>query len=317
MGAGRNGQFRPRVRGMLVSGIEVGGRFVEVSNADKVLFPGERITKGKVIEYYHRIADRMLPLVDRRPLALRRFPDGIDQEGFFQKQAPEYFPGWIDTATLEREGGGSVDHVVASAAATLVYAADQGVIEIHTLLAPADRPRRPDQLILDLDPPDDATVVPGTRAIRSVLEGLGVTGFVKSSGSRGVHVLLGLDGSAGFDESRHVARRLAERIAREDPDALTAEVSKGARGGRIFVDWLRNAYAQHAVAPFSLRARPGAPVAVPLDWGEATSSTFAPREFTIGNLFRRLAHKEDPWAGIGRHVYSAAAIGERLERLAG
>lgn len=299
-----------------MSTVAVGGRTIELTNEDKVLFPEDGITKGDVIEYYHRIADWMLPFLADRPLTLRRFPDGMGEEGFYQKDAPDYFPEWIRTVTLDKEEGGTVTHVVANEAATLVFLANQGVIEMHTLLAPADQPRRPDQLVLDLDPPDHISVVPGTRAIRAVLQDLGMTGLVKSSGSRGVHALIRLDGSADFDDSRNVARQLADRVVRQDPGALTAEVSKDARGDRVFVDWLRNSYAQHAVAPFSLRALPGAPVAVPLDWDEAASSAFDPRQYTIDNVFRRLAQKDDPWADLGRHRYSAVSIRDRLERRA-
>jgi bifunctional non-homologous end joining protein LigD len=297
-----------------VSSVRVGARTIDVSNQDKVLFPDEGITKGEVVDYYRRIADHMLPFLTNRPLVMRRFPDGIGQAGFFQKATPDHFPDWIDTVSLEKEEGGTVTHVIANDAATLVFLANQGVVEPHTLLAPASSPRHPDQMILDLDPSTDDTadVVVAARALRTVLDDLEVTGLVKSTGSRGVHVVIHLDGSADFDEARGVAGTLADLVVQQDPSRLTTAQPKQQRGDRVFIDWLRNSYAQHAVAPHGVRARPGAPVAAPLDWDEATSSSFDPQQYTIRNIFRRLAQKHDPWAGSGQHVYSVATLGQRL-----
>ena len=247
--------------------MDLDGRTIEVSNEEKVFFPDEGITKGEIIDYYRRIADLVLPFLDDRPLVLRRFPDGITDSGFFQKDTPDHFPDWIETTSLDKEEGGTVTHVVATGAATLVYVANQGAIELHTLLARADSPHQPDQLILDLDPftDDVSDVIAATRTVREVLQEMGVRSFVKSTGSRGVHVLIRLDAKAGFDDARALARDLADTIAAQQPDRLTTAVSKRARGDRVFVDWLRNSYGQHAVAPYSVRALPGAPVAVPLD----------------------------------------------------
>lgn len=300
-----------------MSTVDVNGRAVEVSNVDKVLFPDDGVTKGDVIDYYRRVADRVLPQLRDRPLVMRRFPDGIREDGFYQKDTPDHFPDWIRTVTLEKKEGGTVTHVVCDDAATLVYLADQGTIELHTLLAPAGRPDRPDRLVLDLDPStDDLTpVVEGARVIRDLLDDLGVTGFVGSTGSRGVHVHVLLDGAEGFEAARSSARRLAEAVVATDPGRFTVEQSKQARGDRLFVDTLRNSFGQHAIAPYSLRARDGAPIAVPLTWEEATASSFDPRAVTIRNVFRRLgAQGDDPWSGMGRYRYSIGRISERLDR---
>lgn len=297
-----------------MSRVQVDSRTIDVSNQGKLLFPDEGITKGDVVDYYRRIADRMLPFLRNRPLVMRRFPEGIGQAGFFQKATPNHFPDWIDTVTLDKEEGGTVTHVIANDAATLVFLANQGVLEPHTLLAPASSPRHPDQLILDLDPSTDdaADVVTAARAVRTVLGDLGITGLVKSTGSRGLHVVIGLDGSAGFDEAREAAGTIARLVVQQDPDRLTTAQPKQERGDRLFVDWLRNSYAQHAVAPYGVRARPGAPVAAPLDWDEATSSSFDPQQYTIRNIFRRLAQKQHPWASRGQDVYSVATLRQRL-----
>src|SRR5919106_898859 len=262
-----------------MTAVRVGTHTVEISDADKVLFPDDGITKGDVVEYYRRIAPQMLPHLQDRPLALHRFPDGIEREGFFQKTAPAYFPDWIETVELPRERGGTVRHVVCNDAATLVYLADQGVLVLHRLLVTASAPRTPVELILDLDPASDdpGAVQRAARVLRDVLDDVGIAGYVKSTGSKGLHVHVPLDGSDGFDIVRGFARDLAREMVRRDPAELTIEQRKANRSGRLFVDWLRNSYGQHAVAPYSLRALPGAPVAVPLDWGEVTARGFDPR----------------------------------------
>jgi bifunctional non-homologous end joining protein LigD len=291
----------------------VGSHTVEVSNPDKVLFPDDGITKGDVVDYYRRVADHMVPHLQGRPLALHRFPDGIKREGFFQKTAPDYFPEWIATVKLERERGGTVEHVVCNDAATLVYLADQGVLVPHRLLAAATAPRKPVELILDLDPAGDdpPTVRLAARILRDVLDELDVTAYVKSTGSKGLHVHVPLKGSDEFDEVRKAAKALAQELVQREPDRLTIEQRKANRKGRLFVDWLRNSYGQHAVAPYSLRALAGAPVAVPLDWDEATSDAFEPRRYRLSNVFRRLGRKRDPWHGMNRHAMTVARLTRR------
>lgn len=280
---------------------------VEVTHGDRVIFPDAGVTKHDVVEYYRRVADRMIPHLRDRPLVMRRFPDGLDTDAFFQKQAPEHFPDWVDTVTIQRRQGGAVDHVVCNDADTLAYVVNQGAFELHTLLVPAGRPEHPVLLVLDLDPSTDdlAPVVDAASAVREVLHDAGVTAHVMSTGSRGVHVRIPLDGATDVDEVHDVARHLARRVVERDPDRFTIAQSRAERGDRVFVDWLRNAYGQHAVAPYSVRARPGAPVALPMDWDEVTSSRFDPRAFTVRNVFRRLAQKGDPWAGDGSVAYDA------------
>jgi bifunctional non-homologous end joining protein LigD len=299
-----------------VTAVRVGPHTIEVSNPDKVLFPDDGITKADVVEYYRRIADRMVPHLEGRPLALHRFPDGINGESFFQKSTPEYFPGWIETVKLERERGGTVEHVVCNDAATLVYLADQAVLVPHRLLVDAAAPRQPVELIVDLDPAGDdpPTVRLAARILRDLLDDIGVTGYVKSTGSKGLHVHVPLDGSDDFRDVRSFAKQLAQKLVEREPDRMTIEQRKADRKGRLFVDWLRNSYGQHAVAPYSLRALPGAPVAVPLDWDEATSG-FEPRRYRLTNVFRRLARKRDPWDGINRRARSIAGLADRLRRL--
>jgi bifunctional non-homologous end joining protein LigD len=299
-----------------MSVVRVGSHTVELSNADKVLFPDDGITKGDVIEYYRRIAPQMIPHLRGRPLALHRFPDGVKGEGFFQKTAPDYFPDWIETVELPRERGGTVRHVVCNDAATLVYLADQAVLVLHRLLVTSAAPRKPVEMIMDLDPAEDdpADARNAARVLRDLLDEVGVRAYTKSTGSKGLHIHVPLDGSDDFETVRGFARDLAREMVRRDPNHLTVEQRKSNRRGRLFVDWLRNSYGQHAVVPYTLRALSGAPVAVPLDWDEATSADFDPRRYRLSNVFRRIARKRDPWEGINRRSRSIAEAARRLRR---
>jgi bifunctional non-homologous end joining protein LigD len=294
------------------------GRYViETSNEDKVLFPGDGLTKGDLIDYYERIAGTMLPHVAGRALVMRRFPDGIDGEGFFQKAVPDYFPDWIETTTVRKEGGWQT-LVVCDKAATLAYLANQACVSLHPWLSRVDRPDHPDRLVIDLDPPrggDFAPVRWAALRCRELLEELGLPSFVKTTGSRGLHVVVPLDRAADFDTVRSFARGVAGVLAARHPDRLTAEVTKAKRRGRVYLDAGRNAYAQTAIAPYAVRARPGAPVAAPLDWKDLRGTRVTARSFTIRNVFRRLGQREDPWAGLARRGRSLARARAKLRSI--
>lgn len=296
--------------------IRVGNRTIEVARPDKVLFPDDGITKYELVEYYARIADAALPHWRDRPLSMHRFPDGIGAKGFVQKDAPDHFPDWIERATLPKEGG-TVDYLLSNEAATLAYIAAQGCITPHLGLSRVDRIDCPDRLILDLDPSDGgfASVQFAAAHTRDLLDGFGIAAFVQTTGSRGLHVVIPLDRSEPFDAVRAVAREFAEALAARHPDRLTVEQRKDARGDRVFLDYLRNAYGQTAVAPYAVRARPGAPTATPVDWDEALASGMSPQKYGLRNMFRRLAQKDDPWAGMARHAISPDTLRRRLRAL--
>lgn len=245
---------------------------------------------------------------------MQRFPDGIDGETFFQKDVPDYFPDWIRTAKVKKEDG-SLHMVIAEEAATLVYLANQASITPHVWLSRIDRPHRPDRLIFDFDPSVDdfGSVRDAARGMRDLLEETGLVPFVMTTGSRGLHVTVPLDRSGDFDAARGFARRCAELLVARRPDDLTVEQRKAKRGDRVYIDTMRNAYAQTAVAPYSVRARPGAPVATPLGWDEVGRAR--PDGYTISNLFRRLARKDDPWAGIDREAGAVNRASARLQEI--
>jgi bifunctional non-homologous end joining protein LigD len=301
--------------------VTVAGISVELSNAGKVFFPGPDITKGDLVGYYRDVATRMLPYLRDRPLVMERYPDGITGERIVQKNVPRYFPEWI-TRTRVKKQDGSLLQVICDKPATLVYLANQACVEMHAFLSRTSALDRPDQLVFDLDPPDDdhfAVVRHLALGLRELLEDeLGLTAFVKTTGGRGLHVHVPLSARDDFDAARRFARQASEVIATREPDSLTIEQRKDSRGDRVYADVMRNAYAQTAVAPYSVRARPGAPVATPLRWDELEDSGLTPHQFTLRTVGERLARlgQSDPWAGLARHRYGLARASQRLAKIA-
>ncbi|MBD0323365.1 MAG: ATP-dependent DNA ligase, partial [Aldersonia sp.] len=215
---------------------------------------------------------------------------------------------------LPKEGG-TVTHVVCDDEATLAYLAGQACITPHVWLSRADRLQYPDRLVFDLDPSgsDFAAVRATARALQELLDELGLVPFVQTTGSRGLHVVVPLERSADFDEVRDFARAAADRVAAEDPDQRTTEARKAKRRGRIYIDTMRNAYAQTTVAPYSVRARPGAPVATPLEWRELGRVTAS--RYTVANLARRMARSTDPWRDMDRHARPLTLARDALDDL--
>lgn len=296
--------------------IDADGREVTVSNANKPLYPDDGLTKADVAGYYARIASVMLPHVGDRALTLDRRPDGINSKGFIQKAASEHFPNWIRRVRLPKEGG-HVDHAIADDAAALVYLAGQGTITFHVPLSKASKPKTPDRLVFDLDPSDDdfTKVQNAARRVRDVLDELGAEPFVQSTGSRGLHVAVPLTPEGDFDTSHDVARRVADLLAARHPEELTVEQRKADRGRRVLLDYMRNSFGQTMAAPYSLRAKPGAPAATPLDWDEALAGDMRPDRYGLANMFRRLGGKDDPWAQIESAAVDIGRMAERLGNL--
>jgi bifunctional non-homologous end joining protein LigD len=301
--------------------VTVSGITVDLSNSGKLLFPDDQVTKGDLVGYYRDIAARMLPYLRDRPLSMERYPDGITGERIVQKNVPRYFPDWISRTRVKKQGGTLVQ-VICDKPATLVYLANQACIEMHAFLSAASALDRADQLIFDLDPPDDHQfdlVKHLALRLRELLEDeLGLTAFVKTTGGKGLHVHVPLNATDDFDTVRQFARQASGVLAAREPDSLTIEQRKESRGDRIYSDVMRNAYAQTAVAPYSVRARPGAPVATPLDWAELEDPGLTPHQFTLRTVGGRLDRLggSDPWAGMARRRYGLARPSQRLAKLA-
>jgi bifunctional non-homologous end joining protein LigD len=294
--------------------VKVGRRTVEVSNPGKVLYP-DGITKGDLVDYYRRVAERMLPHLRGRPVAMERYPDGIDGQRIFQKDVPDYFPDWIERVKVHKEGG-SLQQVACDQAATLVYLANQACITPHVFLSRADRLDHPDQLIFDLDPAGDdfEEARLAALALRDLLRELELPSFAKTTGGKGLHLTVPLDRRADFDTVRGFARDVADLLAARQPDRLTTEQRKDKRKGRLYLDAMRNAYAQTAVPPYAARARPSATVATPLDWSEVEDRSLRPSSFTIASALERTG---DPWKDLRRHGRSLSRARRRLNALIG
>ncbi len=263
------------------------------------------------------VAPALLRHVADRPLNLQRFPDGIDKHGIFQQQLPDHFPAWIDRCETPKEGG-TVTHVVAADAATLVYLANQACVTLHTWLSRRDRLDRPDRLVIDLDPSGgtDDDVRNAALAIGAILrDELALTPFALATGSRGYHVVVPLQRRHDHDEVRAFARDLGRLAVVRDPRRLTLAQRKINRGGRILVDVQRNAYAHTAVAPYSPRALPAATCAAPLRWEELEERRTRPDRFSIRSLPARLARDGDPWERIDDHPHALGAARRALDAL--
>ncbi len=299
--------------------MQVGPYRIEVSNPGKVFFPGDRYTKGDIIEYYQKIGETMLPHLRGRPISMERYPDGIGGEGFYQKEIPGYFPNWVDRARVELKDDGSQFQVTCEKTATLVFLADQGCITPHTWLSRNGHLNFPDKMVFDLDPPgsDFEPVRKAAFLLRDFADELEMPSFVMTTGSRGLHVVIPLDAGEDFDAVRNFAQAMAESLASRHGNLLTTEIRKEKRKGRLFLDTLRNAYGQTSVPPYALRARDSAPVATPLSWDELNDPDLHSRSYTLGNIFRRLGRKKDPWSDIYRNGLSLASRKEKLTEQTG
>ncbi|MEW2515336.1 non-homologous end-joining DNA ligase [Streptomyces sp. NPDC046870] len=298
--------------------IRAGRRTVEIKRPGKVLFPGgggaKEYTKGDLADYYRSVAPYLLPHLRGRPLMLERYPDGLDGQRFMQKNTPEHYPEWIDRTEVAKEGG-TVTHVVCDDTATLLYLADQACLTLHRWLSRTDRAGgldHPDRLVFDLDPPGDdfGAVREAAGRLRELLDELGLPAAPMTTGSRGLHLVVPLDGRQGFDAVREFAHDVAELAAARHPDRLTTAARKQQRGDRLYLDVQRNGYAQTAVAPFTVRPLPGAPVAVPLTWEQLDDPGLDARRWTIADAVDQA--RTDPWAGLPARGRSLGPARRRL-----
>lgn len=287
---------------------------IKTKYKNKVLFPEAGITKHDLILYYDRIANYMLPYLKDRPLTMQRFPRGISEKGFFQKHVPDYFPDWITTARIEKVGGW-VEHVVCNTKETLLFLVEQDVIAYHIPVSNMSRIKFPDKLIFDLDPPEGyfKLAIRAARILQKLLENdFGFTAFVMTSGSKGLHVVVPLLQEDTFDEVHDFAKNVSLHICKMYPNDFTTASRKNKREGKLYVDFLRNSYAQTSVCPFSARAIENAPVATPLDWSELDDENLNPQLYTIKNIFNRLEKVENSWRDFTLNSKSIGAAKVKL-----
>ncbi|MEU0071744.1 non-homologous end-joining DNA ligase [Streptomyces sp. NPDC006332] len=298
--------------------VRAGRHTVEVHRPDKVLFPGDagakEYTKADLVDYHRSVAPFMLPHLRGRPLMVERHPDGIDGPRFMQKNTPENYPEWITRVEVAKEGG-TVCHTVCDDTATLLYLADQAGLTLHRWLSRVDSVERPDRMVFDLDPSGDdfEAVREAARLLGALLDELKLPSALMTTGSRGLHVVVPVDGRHDFDEIRAFARDIADTLVAAHPDRLTTAARKKDRGDRLYLDIQRNAYAQTAVAPYTVRALPGAPVATPLTWEQLDDPGLDARRWTIADAVEQA--RSDPWADIMRKGRALGPARRRLDAL--
>ena len=272
---------------------------IEITHPEKVLFAPTNITKDELVHYYYDVAKYILPYLKNRPLTMVRYPYGIQKEGFYHKDAPDYFPSWIKRVKVKKEEGGFTNYVVCNNAATLVYLANQNCITPHLWLSKINNLDYPDRMIFDIDPSEVKNfklVKETAQHLKQLLDELGLKSFVMTTGSHGVHVVVPLNAKENYDAVRDFAREIAQIVVERYPQTTTLELRKNKRGKKVFIDYLRNGFGATAVTPYGVRPKPGAPVATPLAWKELESAALdSSQKYTIKNIMPRLKRIDDPW----------------------
>jgi len=286
--------------------LTIAGKRIPVSNLEKVLYPGEKFTKARVIEYYIEISKYLLPHLKNRPVTLKRFPDGVFGEAFYEKDAPAFTPSWVKTAAVPRREtpGGDIRYILINDLPTLVWVANLGTLELHPFLHRAPRLDRPNSMVFDCDPGEGANILHCARValmMRDVLKELGLDSYVKVSGSKGLQVYVPLNFPITYDETQPLAKGLADLMAQREPKLIVAQMPKRLRTKKVFIDWSQNTDYKTTVGVYSLRAKTHRPyVSVPVEWSELESALededpdelfFTPSETiervkTRGDLFR-------------------------------
>lgn len=283
--------------------VSVGGRELSISNLDKVMYPQTGFTKGEVIDYYTRIAPAILPHLRNRPLTMKRYPNGVEAQSFFEKRVPVHAPAWLERVTVPvAPVGTSIEYGMLNDVAGLVWAANLATIELHVPLWHAggtnQPPGPPDTMVFDLDPGEGTTVVECCEVallIAELLEGRGLASFPKTSGSKGVHLYVPTVEGTTWEEVRSDAHQIAEQLSHDHPELVLSSMRKALRAGKVFIDWSQNHPAKTTVAAYSLRARPEQTVSTPISWEEVA----------------RCAEDSDPEL----LVFTAASVLDRVDEL--
>ncbi|MDQ6670047.1 MAG: non-homologous end-joining DNA ligase [Chloroflexota bacterium] len=286
-----------------------------ITHPEKVLFPDDGITKGEVAAYYEAISPLMLPHICNRPVTMERYPAGIGQKGFLQKDVSKGFPDWLQRVEAPKKGG-SVHYPIVSDTRSLVWLANQNCITPHVWASRAPNLYQPDVCVFDLDPSEDEPDVlrAAALAVRDILAELRLPSWVKTSGSKGFHIVVPLDGKSGFDTVALFANAVGSILVKRKPNNLTQEFIKADRGGRIFLDTGRNGYSATFAATYAVRARPGGPVSAPCTWEELEAGQVLPQTFTLRTLASRVAEVGDLWADLRQHECSLDGPLEQVQR---
>jgi bifunctional non-homologous end joining protein LigD len=296
-------------------------RHVNLSSADRVLFPEDGITKGDLFSYYEQVAPAILPHLRKRPFTMKRYREGIAGGGFFQKQAPKGMPAWITTrrfTTHPREGGArEVDFPLVDTREALLWMVQMHCIDMNAWYSRVDRPGRPDYVVFDLDPPDEpdgfAQAVDVAQLVRALLDEVGLPGYVKTSGADGIHVLAPIQRRASFEDTYAFAEAAARLLEARHPGRVTTEWLKRKRAG-VLVDHRQNGWGKTIASVYSVRPKPGAPVSTPLRWDELTRDV-RPTDFTMAVVLDRIAAHGDLYEPVLADKRSLAGAARALARL--
>jgi bifunctional non-homologous end joining protein LigD len=287
---------------------------IACSNVDRVMFPGDGITKGDLAEYYKAVAPVMLPHLRGRPITMERYPAGIGKKGFWQKDVSKGFPDWLERVQVPKKDG-VVNHPVVTDTRSLLWVTNQNTITQHVWTSRVPALEYPDICVFDLDPSGDdpATVRTAAIGLRDLLATLALPSWVKTSGSKGFHIVVPLDGKTRMGQVERFAHAVGRLFVSQAPDHLTQEFSKVDRRGRIYVDTGRNGYSATFAAAYTVRAKPGAPVSAPCTWEEIERGEVEPRTFTLRNMPERIAKAGDIWADMRRRGRSLRRATEKLK----
>ena len=314
---------------MIDSAVEIQGRHIKLSNLDKVLYPAVGFTKKDVIDYYARIAPAIIPHLTGRALTRKRYPDGVDGEPFYEKNAPMHRPDWVKTAAIWSHGNHrNVHYVLADDLATLIWLANLAALELHPSLARVEDVTSPTEMVFDLDPGPPANIVQCCQVafwLREIFDHFGLQSFPKTSGSKGLQVYVPLNTPTSYDQTKTFAHALAQLLEHEHPKDVVSDMKKAIRTGKVFVDWSQNDEHKTTVAVYSLRARERPTVSTPVTWEEVerclkkkdagllvfeSSKTIARFE-KMGDLFEPLLELKQNLPDLKKTI--AAAAPEEIE----
>ena len=289
-----------------------------ITHPEKVLFPENGITKGELASYYEAIASAMLPHISGRPVTMERYHRGIGQKGFYQKDVSKGFPAWLERVEVPKKDG-TVRHAVVRDTRGLLWLANQNSITPHVWVSRVPHVYQPDICVFDLDPLTEQPGVLRAAALllRDLLGELGLPSWVKTTGSKGFHIAVPLDGRSGVGDVSRFAHAVAKVLVNRDPEHLTQEFSKADRGGRILVDTERNGYSAMFAAVYAVRAKPGAPVSAPCTWQEIEQGEVGPQTFTLRTMAERITEVGDLWSEMLEQGQSLSGPIEKLRSAAG
>ena len=287
-----------------------------ITHPEKLLFPDDGITKGELASYYDAIAPAMVPHIRSRPITMERYPAGIGAQGFMQKDVSKGFPEWLERVEVPKKGG-TVHHPIVRDRRSLLWLANQNCITPHVWTSRAPNLYHPDICVFDLDPSEDEPNVLRDAALglRDLLDELGLPSWVKTSGSKGFHIVVPLDGKSEMGEVARFAHHVGTMLVKRDPQNLTQEFSKADRGRRILIDTGRNGYSATFAAAYAVRAKPGAPVSAPCTWEEIETGKVHPQTFTLRKMSGRIEAVGDLWTDMPKRKRSLKRPMEKLRRL--